>query len=223
MLTWFEHLLSGVNPWAVHALIAGVVLIESMGIPLPGETMLIAASILSAGKYISVTPLGIALWGAIGATIGDSLGYWIVREHGDKLLRWLHRRFPKHVSATELAWAQHIFGRYGFFAVFGGRFVALLRMFAGPISGLLRMHYYWFLLANALGAIVWSFTITYSVYFLGLVAESYLKSAAWIALLVFITAVVAITIALRHRMQQVLADFKKANPDAVAEAAARLS
>lgn len=222
MLTWFEHLMTGINPWVVHILIGAVVLVESMGIPLPGETVLVAATILSAGHYINVSPHAIALSGAIGAVVGDSIGYWIVREHGDRLLRWLHRRFPKHVSSVEVAWAQQVFHHYGFYAVFFGRFVALLRMFAGPISGLMRMHYYWFLAANALGGVVWSAVITYSIYYAGMAAESYLKSASWIALLVFAAIAIAVSLLLRRKMRHVLHDFEQKHPDKVQDAAARL-
>lgn len=223
MLTWFEHLMTGVPPWIIHIIIGGVVLIESMGIPLPGETVIIAATILATGHYIQISALGIATSGAIGAIIGDSIGYWVVRRHGNKLLRWMHRKFPKHVAAEELAWTEHVFSRYGFPAVFFGRFVAILRMFAGPISGLLRMHYYLFLVANALGGITWSFAITYAVHFLGLAADRYFKDVSWIALILFVVLLAVAGVFLRRRTRKLVHDYCTANPDAVERAKERLA
>ena len=223
MLTWFEHVMTGVPPWIIHVLISGVVMLESMGIPLPGETVIIAAAVLSTGHFISVSPLAIAISAAIGAVIGDSLGYWVVREYGNRLLRWMHRKFPRHVGAEQLAWTEHIFSRYGFLAVFFGRFIALLRMFAGPISGLLRMHYYVFLAANALGGVTWSFVITYAIYYLGMAADHWLSSAAWVGLLVFVVFAVLVSVFLRRRTERLVRDFCAGNPDAVERAQGRLA
>lgn len=223
MLTWFEHVMTGIPPWIIHLLISGVVLLESMGIPLPGETVIMAAAVLSTGHFISVSPLAIAISAALGAIVGDSLGYWVVRRFGNRLLRWLHRKFPRHVGAEELAWTEHVFSRYGFLAVFFGRFIALLRMFAGPISGLLRMHYYVFLTANALGGITWSFGITYAIYYLGMAADHWLSSAAWIALVVFVIAAAADGVFLRRRTQRLVSDYCRENPDAVDRARGRLT
>lgn len=223
MMVWFEHVMTGIPPWIIHILISGVVMLESMGIPLPGETVIMAAAVLSTGHFISVSPLGIAISAAIGAIVGDSLGYWVVREFGNRLLRWLHRRFPRHVGAEQLAWTEHVFSRYGFVAVFFGRFVALLRMFAGPISGLLRMHYYLFLLANALGGITWSFVITYAIYYLGMAADRWLSSAAWVALVVFVVAAGAVAVFLRRRIERLVRDYSAAHPDEVGVARSRLA
>ena len=223
MLTWFEHVMTGVPPWIIHVLISGVVMLESMGIPLPGETVIIAAAVLSTGHFISVSPLAIAISAAIGAVIGDSIGYWVVREYGNRLLRWMHRKFPRHVGAEQLAWTEHIFSRYGFLAVFFGRFIALLRMFAGPISGLLRMHYYVFLAANALGGVTWSFVITYAIYYLGMAADHWLSSAAWVGLLVFVVFAVLVSVFLRRRTERLVRDFCAGNPDAVERAQGRLA
>ena len=223
MLTWFEHVMTGIPPWIIHALISGVVMLESMGIPLPGETVIIAAAVLSTGHFISVSPLAIAISAAIGAVVGDSIGYWVVREYGNGLLRWLHRKFPSHVGAEQLAWTEHVFSRYGFLAVFFGRFIALLRMFAGPISGLLRMHYYVFLIANALGGVSWSFGITYAVYYLGMAADRWLSSAAWVGLVIFVALAVVVSVLLRRRTERLVHDYCEQNPDAVERAQGRLA
>lgn len=222
MLHWFEHLLTSVNPLVVHILIGLVVMLESMGIPLPGETILVAAALLAGTHSLHASPHGIAFSGAAGAIIGDSIGYWVVREYGDRLLRWLHRRFPKQVAPLELAWAQHIFKRYGFLAVFFGRFVALLRMFAGPLSGLMRMHYYKFFAANALGGIAWSCLFTYVIYYAGEAADSTLKGASWIALAVVVVLAVVFSLVMKRQMGRILDRFKQEHPDEVSEAEERL-
>ncbi len=222
-MSFLEHALIGVHPLVVYLGIAGVVLLESMGIPLPGETVIMAAAVLSAANLVDASPLGIAIAGSIGAIAGDSAAYWLVRRHGDRLLHFLHRHFPRHVEAVGLAWAERLFARFGFWAVFLGRFVALLRMFAGPISGLLRMRYPVFLAANALGGITWSFATTWVIYLLGLAAERWLKDAAWAGLLVVIAVGVVVTLVLRRRQGRVLDSFAAEYPDEVLAAGERLT
>ena len=74
------------------------------------------------------------------------------------------------------------------YAVFFGRFIALLRIFAGPLAGALKMPYYKFLVANIAGGIVWAGGTTAAVYFLGVVAETWLKRFSWIGLVVALVA-----------------------------------
>lgn len=222
MLIYLQHILIGIPPLAIYLMIAGIVLVESMGIPLPGETVLMAAAVLSASKLVDVSPMGIALAGATGAIVGDSIAYWIGHRYGNRLLRYLHRHFPKHIDAVRVAWAEQLFARWGFAAVFFGRFVALLRMFAGPISGLLRMTYPVFLAANALGGIAWSFGATWLVYLLGLAAERYLKDTAWILLIAAIVVVVIMSLVLNKRQGAMLENFAQRHPAEVEAATERL-
>jgi hypothetical protein len=84
-------------------------------------------------------------------------------------------------------------------AVFLGRFVALLRILAGPLAGALRVPYRRFLLANAAGGIVWSFGTAIAVYLAGHAAERYLKDFSWLALVAAILAGIATTLYLRRR------------------------
>ena len=100
-----------------------------------------------------------------------------------------------------------MFTRYGVWAVFFGRFVALLRMFAGPLSGALRMPYPRFLAANALGGLVWASGTTAAVYTLGTVAEQWLKRSSWIALIVAIVVGIAVSSVLRRRMGRAVARY----------------
>ncbi len=197
-----EHWLTTIPPLVVILLAGTVVFIESIGIPFPGEIVLVAAALAASQGTIEVTPLELAVSGAAGAAVGDSIGYALGRRYGDRFFAVLSRRFPKHVNADLLAYAEHIFDRYGVFAVFLGRFVALLRIFAGPLSGSLRMRYLRFLPANVLGAICWAGGTVYAVYYLGAAAEDYLKNFSYAALALALVTVLAGSTFLRRRLER---------------------
>lgn len=196
-----QHWLSTVPPLVVLLIVGLVVLVESVGVPFPGEIVLVAAALAASQHTLAVGPFEIALAATLGAAIGDSIGYGLGHRYGDRLFEWLGRRFPKHVNPDVLAYAEHVFHRYGLFAVFFGRFVALLRIFAGPLSGSLRMHYSRFLPANVLGAICWAGGTAYLVYYLGAVAETYLKNFSYIGLGVAVVLAVVASTLLRRRLE----------------------
>lgn len=177
-----EHFLTTIPPLAVYLVVALLVGSESLGVPLPGETMLVIAALLSSRHELDVSPHSVAIAGILGAAIGDSIGYAIGHRWGTKLFDWLGRKFPKHVHDDLIAYAEHVFRRYGIYAVFFGRFVALLRIFAGPLSGSLHMPYHKFLPANVAGALCWAGGTTYLVYYLGQTAEDYLKGFSYVGL-----------------------------------------
>ncbi len=189
--------LNGMPPLAVYAVVMLVIGAESMGIPVPGELTLISASLLAASGLAN--PWFVALTASIGAIAGDSLGYAVGRRGGRRLLERLGRRFPKHFGPAHLARAERIFARYGVWAVFFGRFVALLRILAGPLAGALRVPYPKFLLANASGGIVWASGTTFVVYFAGQAAERWLNGFGWVALLLALLFGLATTLYLRYR------------------------
>lgn len=173
---WIES----VPPISVYALVTLIIGLESLGIPLPGEIALVAAALLAARGVVS--PWWVMLAGIVGAIVGDSVGYAIGRKGGKPLFERLGRRFPRHFGPAQLAGAEGSFGRWGMWAVFFGRFVALLRIFAGPLAGVLRMPYWKFLIANVLGGVVWAGGTTLLVYQVGRVAEQWLKNFSWAAL-----------------------------------------
>jgi membrane protein DedA with SNARE-associated domain len=129
-----------------------VIMLESFGIPLPGETALIAFGVLaSQGHYSAASVIAVA---AAAAIIGDNLGYWIIgRWLGPKLLK--HRWFVRHADRF-LPRAERIMERHGGKTVFFGRFVAILRFTAAWVAGLGRMKWWRFLFWNAAGGIVWA-------------------------------------------------------------------
>jgi len=206
-----DALLVAVPPLVVYLAVGLVVGVESMGIPLPGEVVLVSAALLSSRQELDVSPAGVAAAAAVGAILGDSVGFAAGRRFGDRLFTFLGRRFPRQLSDAHVAWAEHVFTRYGVLAVFFGRFIALLRIFAGPLAGALRMPYQRFLLANVLGALVWAGGTTAAIYALGTVAERWLQRSAWLALV--LAAVVALVAArtMHHRIEQAVADHAAAS------------
>lgn len=210
-----DALLLSIPPLEVYLLVALVVGLESLGIPLPGEITLVGAAILSAHHELAVSPLFVGLAGAFGAIVGDSIGYEIGHAHGWRLLTRVRRRFPKHVNPETLAFATWVFHRYGPLAVFGGRFVALLRILSGPLSGTLKLPYRVFLPANALGGLTWAVGTTYAVYYLGRAAETALKDFAWAGLIAFFVAGLAASTILKHRIEARVRAFAAGHPDEV--------
>src|SRR5437899_366257 len=142
------------------------VMLENAGIPLPGETALLAAAFLAseAGGRTLHLPTIIAVT-ALGAIIGDNIGYWVGREFARKRIN-AGKRFlfltPSRVLRAEL-----YFAKYGALTVFFGRFVALLRIVAGPAAGVAGMAWWRFFIANAAGALVWATTIALVGYYAG--------------------------------------------------------
>jgi membrane protein DedA with SNARE-associated domain len=135
--------------WAVLFFVS----IESMGVPVPGETMLLVAAVYAGATHQLSIALVIAA-AAVAAIVGDNLGYLIGRLGGERLLR---RVGPVlHLTAGRLTMGRYLFQRHGGKAVFFGRFVAVLRVFAAFLAGTTRMPWRRFALANAAGGIVWA-------------------------------------------------------------------
>jgi membrane protein DedA with SNARE-associated domain len=184
-------------PLVIYLIVGVIIGAESMGIPLPGEIVLVSAALLTSTGV--GTPLGVAVAATIGAVVGDSIGYAVGRRGGRPLLERLGRRFPKHLGPPQLARAEGLFARWGVWAVFFGRFVALLRILAGPLAGALQVPYRKFLIANATGGIVWAFGTTYVLYAVGEVAEKWLKGFSWAFLALAVVCGLATTWWLKNR------------------------
>ncbi|GLX16406.1 DedA family protein [Streptomyces lavendulae] len=196
---------------SVYLLVGLVIGLESLGIPLPGEIILVSSALL-ASQHGHIDPVVLGLCAVAGAIIGDSIGYAIGRRGGKPLLERLGRRFPKHFGPDQVAMAERSFDRWGMWAVFFGRFVALLRIFAGPLAGVLRMPYWRFLVANVLGGILWAGGTTAVIYYVGIVAEPWLKRFSWLALVVALLIGLTVTLVLRSRMKKAAAEARAAEP-----------
>lgn len=203
-----EALLQSIPPLAVYLVVGGVVGIESLGVPLPGEIVLVSAALMSSQHDLAVGPIGVGIAAVIGAAVGDSIGYTIGRRFGMPLFDRLGRRFPRHFGPGHVALAERLFNRWGVRAVFFGRFIALLRIFAGPLAGALKMHYRRFLAANVSGAICWAGGTTALVYFAGMAAERWMERFSWVALVIAIVGGITAAILLRERTARAIAELE---------------
>lgn len=129
-----------------------VVMAESAGAPLPGETSLLLAGALAGAGQLWLP--GVIIAAAAGAILGDTAGYWIGRTYGLALLRRHGRLF--RFDEAKLRRAEAFFARHGDKTVFMGRFVPIGRIFSAVLAGVSRMHYRRFLIWNATGGIVWA-------------------------------------------------------------------
>lgn len=204
-----DHWLQVIPPLAVYLLAGGVVGIESLGIPIPGEIVLVSAALLSSRHELNVQWEWIAVAATLGAVIGDSIGYALGRKFGQKLFDFLGRKFPTHFGEDHVRYAEHIFGKWGALAVFFGRWIALLRIFAGPIAGALRMPYPKFLAANALGGLTWATGTTAAIYYLGVVAEKWLSRFSYIGLGVAIVGGLIVGMVIKKKMNRLVEDYAR--------------
>jgi len=146
-----EQVLSLIGHYGYLVVFFGVML-ESTGVPLPGETILIAAGILAQRGHLGVGDA--IVFGILGAVIGDQIGYWAGREGGRPfVLRWGRyvRIIPERLERTE-----RFFDRHGGKAVFLARFFAGFRVFGALVAGISRMRWGTFALYNFLGGAVWA-------------------------------------------------------------------
>jgi membrane protein DedA with SNARE-associated domain len=147
--------------------------LESAGIPLPGETALIAGAALAkhGGLEIEVV-IAVA---AVAAIIGDSAGYAVSRRYGRRLLTRPGRTQARRMDV--LIRGEAFFDRHGPKAVFFGRWITGLRVWASWLAGITHMPYRQFLMWNALGGITWAITIGLVGYIVGTAAEQIVQRA----------------------------------------------
>src|SRR5579864_9045134 len=139
-------------------------MIESFGVPLPGETALIAFAVLAGQGHYPI--LAVIATAAAGAIVGDNLGYWLIGRLGGRALfeRW---RFLSRYADRILPRAEAAMRRYGGRAVFFGRFVSILRYTIAWVAGISRMHWLKFLFWNAAGGIAWATAVGLVAYYAG--------------------------------------------------------
>jgi membrane protein DedA with SNARE-associated domain len=159
------HTLLGNYGYAAVFLFVGI---ESLGIPFPGETMVIVAATY-AGATHRLTVWLIWLTAAAGAIIGDNIGFAVGHWGGYRLIRRYGQKV--RLSEAKLKVGRLIFDRHGGKVVFFGRFVSVLRTYAAFLAGTTRMPYLRFLFFNAAGGIVWSGIYAVGFYYLGSALE----------------------------------------------------
>ncbi|RAQ39695.1 DedA family protein [Arthrospira sp. O9.13F] len=169
--------------WAVF----GGIALENAGVPLPGETITLVGGFLAGSGELNYWWV---LGGAIaGAILGDNCGYWVGRWGGWPFLCLLGKLF--RIKEEQLIEVKDQFSQNAAKAVFLGRFVALLRIFAGPLAGIAGMKYWKFFLCNGAGAILWASVMVSLAYFVGQVVPlpqlvSWVGECAIIALLLVV-------------------------------------
>lgn len=186
-----NHLVVTYGYGAVFVLVA----MESLGVPLPGETTLIAAATYAgaynggAGHHTDLTVWLIFLVAAAAAVIGDTIGYWIGDLGGFRLLR----RYGRYVRLDEpkVKVARYLFARHGGSVVFFGRFVSVLRTYAAFLAGTTRMRYRRFLAFNATGGILWAGIYTFAAYYAGAELK---KVSGTVTVVLIVAAVVVIVV-----------------------------
>jgi membrane protein DedA with SNARE-associated domain len=198
------------GPWIIFAIVA----FESAGVPLPGETILVAAALLAAttGRINIVL---VVLAAAAGAIVGDGMGYMVGRRLGLLLLR----RYGRYIGldADRLLIGQYLFFQYGNAVVFFGRFIAVLRMFAALLAGANSMPAGRFFLFNITGGICWASLFGFGTYALGTEIYRISGTLSVISLALFVAAGYAIATfirrneaTLRRRAEAALSDHSTA-------------
>jgi membrane protein DedA with SNARE-associated domain len=147
-----------------YAAVFGFVMVESLGVPFPGETMVITAA-LYAGATHNLSPWLIWAVASAGAIIGDNVGFGIGHWGGYRLLRRYGSKI--RLDSAKLKVGKLVFDRHGGKVVFFGRFVSVLRTYAAFLAGSNRMRYVRFLFFNAAGGIVWAGVYTFGFYYAG--------------------------------------------------------
>ncbi len=190
-------------------IVAGIIGLESVGLPVPGESVLILASIL-AGTRHDFHIGSVILTAAGGAIVGQMIGYVIGREFG----YWLLLRFGVYLRITEsrIKLGQYLFLRHGGKIIIVARFIPLLRALAGILAGANRMPWRHFLLANIVGALAWASFFGFSAYLLGRQVE---RAAGPMVIIFGLAAVVVIMVGInfvgRHEAE-LTAEAERALP-----------
>jgi membrane protein DedA with SNARE-associated domain len=192
-----KELIHQYGAWIVFAL----VFLESIGLPLPGETILVSAAIF-AGTTQELSIVSVLVSAVLGAVLGSPIGFWIGARYGYPLLL----RYGSYIGLTEtrIKIAQYLFRRRGIVVVLIARFVAVLRSVVGFIAGANRMPFANFMMANGAGAVAWALVYGLGAYYLGKGVEELARPFA-IALAVVGTIVVVSLVLYWRRKEQELA------------------
>jgi membrane protein DedA with SNARE-associated domain len=195
---------------AGYPLLVLIVMGESSGVPLPGETALITAAVLASTgelKIELVIPLA-----AGGAIVGDNLGYVVARKGG----RWLLERPGRFERQRKevLVIGEGFFERHGPKAVFFGRFILGLRTWASWLAGATRMPWRSFVVWNALGGVCWATSVGLIAYFLGKSAESAIETFGIYGLIAAVLAIIsALFLGRRYRRRAASGAARSTTPD----------
>jgi len=182
---------------------------EGLGLPIPGETVLVAAAIYAGTTHELDIGFVIAA-SSLGGLIGNLGGFWLGRELGhDLLLRYGHYL---HLDESKLKVGQYLFLRHGGKVVFFGRFIAFLRTFAAILAGINEMPLRHFLVAATTSSILWSAIFGLGGYFLGEEVHRFRSTAGIVAGAAVITVAVILYIFLRRNWRRIEAEAEQHFP-----------
>lgn len=208
--------LHGVAPildrWGYLA-VAGVIGVESFGVPAPGQTIMVAAAIYAGAGRLNVFAVGAIAF--VAAVLGDNVGYWIGVRGGRRLVH----RFGKYIFITpeRLDWAERFFARRGNRIVVVARFIDGLRQLNWVIAGITAMPWRTFLIYNAIGAALWVGWWTTISYLLGthlvVIMEHAHRFKWWAIALVVIAVTTYITLHVRHVRRRRAREAELAQPE----------
>ena len=188
-----------------------VIGLESMGLPLPGETCLVTAAIY-AGATGNLSLVSVIAAGTAGAVIGDSLGFWIGRSIGQRALVRHGRRVG--ITPEKIKLGRYLFLRHGGKVVFLGRFVAVLRVLAALLAGANQMAWPRFFLFNATGGLVWATVFACGAYFFGSRIEAVTGPAGIILMVLAAAGLVWVVVLLRRHEARLMEEAERALPPA---------
>ncbi len=167
--------------------VAIALMLENIGVPVPGETILLLASFLAFSEHRLALPY-IILVGVFAATVGDNIGF-LIGHHGGRPLLDRYQAFFR-IKPEAVSRGEEIFERHGAWTILVARFVAGLRILAGPLAGVLRMHWRKFVIFNFLGAVLWVATISSVGYLFGKHWEKLMEVMKGVNLMLFAVAIV---------------------------------
>jgi membrane-associated protein len=194
---------------AGYPLLFVLVMAESGGVPIPGETALITAAVLASRGKLQIE--WVIVLAAAGAIVGDNIGYLIGRKGG----RWLLERPGRFYRQRRevLSTGEPFFERHGPKAVYFGRFVLGLRVWASWLAGATRMHWRSFVFWNALGGISWATAIGLLAYFLGNSAGNAIETFGIYGLVAAVVALVSFILLHRRARRQRAAESEQAESE----------
>ena len=193
-----------------------IVMLESAGVPMPGETALVSAAIYAGTTHrMDITTLIAAA--AAAAIIGDNIGYWVGRRFGFNFL--LRNGHYVHLTHPRLKMGQYLFLRHGGKIVFFGRFIAFLRTFAALLAGVNLYDWRRFLLFNALGGIGWALVFGLGGFLLGRSIETFTRPVAIAGMAAAVTGFVAGSLFFRRYEKQWTREAELALPGELSERA----
>ena len=180
----FDDQLSPVAPFLFYVVVGGIIFIETallVGFFLPGDSLLFSAGLVAAARSdVNIVILVLTVF--LAAFIGDQVGYVLGRKIGRP---YFQRRNSKRMQKM-LARSERFYEKHGWWSVVIARYIPWVRTFVPPIAGTVKMNYYKFLSANALGAFLWGVGITLAGFYSGSI--SWVKDISYALAIFFISA-----------------------------------